>query len=82
MPLTSETEGLQTLEKQERCEWVHTCPHVTKDFHSQFHNKRQGSECFAEFEAMETFRWFCERREFSPREIESPWEDGKVVFHP
>jgi hypothetical protein len=66
VPLTSETEGPRTLEEQERNEWVHARLHVTKDFHSQSHNKRQGSKRFTEFETMETFRRFREVIDFHP----------------
>ena len=79
MPLRPETEGLQTLEYQERCEWVQTCSHVAENLHSQLHNERQRSERLAEFKAMETFRWIRERRELPPCEIEFPWENYKPL---
>ena len=77
MPLRAKTEGLQALEQQERCEWVHTCPQVAEDLHSQFHNERQRSERLAEFKSMETFRRFRERRELAPCEIEFPYDEYK-----
>ena len=75
MPFRPKAEGLQTLEQQERCEWIQACPQVAENLHSEFHHEGQRSERLAEFKAMETFRRFRERRELAPCEVKFPCED-------
>lgn len=75
MPLPSKAEGLQTLKQQKRCEWIQARPHVTKDLHPQFHNKRRRSKHLTESEAVEAFRRFRKRRELAPREVKFAWKD-------
>lgn len=78
MPLPSQTEGFETLKKQERPEWIQTCPQIAKDFHSQLYDKRQRSERLAESEAMESFGRLRKRRELSPCEIKLPCKDDQM----
>ena len=75
MPLPSKAEGLQTLEQQKRCEWIHACPHVAEDLHPQLYSKRRRSERLTEFEAMEAFRRIRKRRKLAPREVKFPWKN-------
>ena len=65
MPLCSQTERLETLQQQERAEWVEGRSEVAKDLHSDLDGKRNRTEGLAELQAMVSFRWLGEVGELS-----------------
>ena len=56
MSLGTKTEGLKTLEKQERAEGVETSAKVSQDLDPDLDRKRDRAESLAELQAMVPFR--------------------------
>ena len=75
MPLGTKTEGLETLEKQERAEGVETSAKVSQDLAPDLDRERDRPECLAELEAVVPLRGLCELRELPRADpVELPYD--------
>jgi hypothetical protein len=65
MPLASETERFESLEKEEGTERIQGRSNVTEELSADFDCKRNCSECFAKFKTVVPFSWFGESGELA-----------------
>lgn len=65
VPLSSKTEGLDTLQEKEGTKGVQASTNITEEFCSDFGRECSSTESLAELETMIAFSWLSESREFS-----------------
>ena len=72
VPLTSETESLESLKEEEGSKGIQGRSEVTEELSPNFNCKRDGSKCFAKFKTVVPFSWFGESRKLPrSRPVES-----------